>query len=777
LKSTVLVRRRATLGTAPVFFTAISTILGAVMFLRFGYAVGSVGFLGTVAIILIGHLVTIPTAMALAEIATNQKVEGGGEYFIISRSFGLVVGAAIGMGLFLSQAISVAFYVIAFAEAFDPLFALVNDSFGWSLTDKRLISIPALLILSAVILLKGSSVGLKGLYAVAGVLFVSLVMFFLGGTDYSSGFSYQSLIDTVDGADPFFLVFAICFPAFTGMTAGVGLSGDLKSPSRSIPVGTLSATIIGMVIYLAIAFKLAMSASPHDLVTDQLAMSRIALWGPIVPIGLACATISSALGSALVAPRTLQALGKDAIFPRDSINQWLARGKGSTLEPVNASVAVFVIAFLFVAVGDVNFVAQIISMFFMVTYGAICMISFLEHFAADPSYRPVFRSRWYLSLLGALMCIWLMFKMSAPYAILSITVMLLMYVGISYYKPERRGLAAIFQGAIFQLSRQLQVFLQKSSKIASDRWRPSVVCISKASFKRLAGFDLLRWISHRYGFGSYLHFLEGYLSRTTTEEARETLKRLVKLAGISDSNVYVDTLISPSYTTAICQAAQLPGISGKENNMILFEFSKREPKDLEDIIDNYQLLVASGFDVAILGSADREFGYRKEIHVWLTPADYDNASLMILLAYIILGHPDWSKGEIKLFASFPEQELDVQRDALLELVQSGRLPLSAQNIHLIGQTAGANRREIINTRSRDADLTIIGFVGEALRKKKAELFQGYDGIGNVLFVNTTQEIDLIDERDDKTELDETPAEDETTLATDPATTDPPTPAS
>ena len=87
-------------GTAPVFFTAISTILGAILFLRFGFAVGSVGFFGVLLIIVIGHLVTIPTALAISEIATNQKVEGGGEYFIISRSFGLNIGATIGIALF-----------------------------------------------------------------------------------------------------------------------------------------------------------------------------------------------------------------------------------------------------------------------------------------------------------------------------------------------------------------------------------------------------------------------------------------------------------------------------------------------------------------------------------------------------------------------------------------------------------------------------------------------------------------------------------------------------
>jgi solute carrier family 12 sodium/potassium/chloride transporter 2 len=150
-----LVSAKANFGTLPVFLTAISTILGAVMFLRFGFAVGSVGFMGTLAIIIIGHLVTIPTAMALAEIATNQKVEGGGEYFIISRSFGVNIGAAIGITLYLSQAISVAFYIIAFAESFEAIKPWVATEFGYELYDNRLFSIPALLLLIWLMVTKG----------------------------------------------------------------------------------------------------------------------------------------------------------------------------------------------------------------------------------------------------------------------------------------------------------------------------------------------------------------------------------------------------------------------------------------------------------------------------------------------------------------------------------------------------------------------------------------------------------------------------------------------
>ena len=145
-------------GTLPVFFTAISTILGAILFLRFGYAVGTIGFWGVIGIVILGHMVTIPTALAISELATNKRVEGGGEYFIISRSFGLNIGATIGIALYLSQAISVAFYVIAFTESFQFFFDYVLSNYGYDLP-RQAISIPAIIILGAVILYKGANLG------------------------------------------------------------------------------------------------------------------------------------------------------------------------------------------------------------------------------------------------------------------------------------------------------------------------------------------------------------------------------------------------------------------------------------------------------------------------------------------------------------------------------------------------------------------------------------------------------------------------------------------
>ena len=723
-------------GTAPVFFTAISTILGAILFLRFGFSVGMLGFIGTLGIILLGHLVTIPTALAISELATNQRVEGGGEYFIISRSFGLNIGATIGIALYLSQAISVAFYVIAFTEAFSPLLNKLDMDEAWA---RRIVSVPSMLFLAYIMLKRGANIGVKTLYIVVAILALSLILFFLGKTNYSD--VYPSNLFSFRMGDiqtSFFVVFALIFPAFTGMTAGVGLSGDLKNPSKSIPLGTTLATVLGMIIYGFIAYKLTVSASPDDLVNDQLIMSRIALFGPIViPLGLVASTISSAIGSIMVAPRTLQALASDHSLPVKGLNKLMARGRGKTNEPFNATFLTSLIAFVFVFIGGVNFVAQIISMFFMVTYGSICLISFLYHFGADPSYRPVFRSRWYFSLIGFLFCTWLMFKMQPYYAMLAFIVMTLLYLIVSFLHKDRGGMASIFQGAIFQLSRNIQVYMQKKKKDRSvERWRPSVVCVSKRTFDNDKALQLLGWISDKYGFGTYIHLIEDYFSTAANQQSIKILESLIELSG-EDNNAYMDTLISPSYTSAIAQTVQLPGISGMANNMILFEFDKKKYEDVQQIIENIALAKAAMLDVCILASTHHKIIFKRGIHVWIRSIDYENSNLMILLSYIILGHPDWRKGKIKIFEITHGEQVEEIREKLTGIIQSGRLPISPKNIEIIKMEENENHKKIICERSKEAGLTVIGFREEVLKHDK-NVFCGYDELGDILFVNASQ---------------------------------------
>jgi amino acid transporter len=724
-------------GTAPVFFTAISTILGAILFLRFGFAVGTLGFWGAILIILLGHMVTIPTALAISEIATNKRVEGGGEYFIISRSFGLNIGATIGIALFMSQAISVAFYVIAFTEAFEFVFNYVFESYD-ILLPRQAISVPSMLILAALILTKGANLGVKALYFVVAVLAASLVLFFLGTTEYHTENTFSFFETQFRNSSDFFIVFAIIFPAFTGMTAGVGLSGDLKKPSKSIPIGTISATIIGMILYFFIVYKFVVSASPEDMMNDQMIMAKIALYGAIaVPIGLAASTISSALGSVMVAPRTLQALAMDRAFPSKSINRWLSRGRDKDNEPINASLVTVLIALLFVALGNVNSVASIISMFFMVTYGSLCLISFLNHFGSSPSYRPSFKSRWYLSLIGFVVSLWVMFKINTPYALLAFAVMTMMYLYLNRIYKNRKGFASIFSNAIFQVNRNLQVYLQKKGgRRTFKEWRPSAICISKDSFKRDKAFKLLSWISYKYGFGTYLHRIEGYYSKETNRQSEQELARLIqKVKGIG-SHVYVDTIISPSYTSAIAQAIQIPGIAGMENNMVIFEYNKDVGDNVSFIIENFALVNAGNFDVIILASDHREIDYKGGIHLWIKSPDTENANLMILLSFIILGHPDWKIGDIKIFDICKPGEEAETKENLNKLVVEGRLPITSKNINVLVSEPDVSSKALINKHSADAGITMIGFREEKLKHEKEKVFEGYDELGTIMFVNS-----------------------------------------
>lgn len=725
-------------GTLAVFIASISTILGAILFLRFGYAVGNVGFLGAIGIIILGHAVTIPTALAVAEIATNRKVEGGGDYFVISRSFGINIGAAIGIALYLSQAISIAFYIIAFEEAFIPFGEYINTiydlKYGYLLESRKAIGMTSMFLLSILILYKGANIGVKALYVVAAIIFISLLLFFIGPSDIE--WSQVSFFNKIENSDNFFVVFTIIFPAFTGISAGLGLSGDLKDPRVSIPRGTLIATVLGAIIYVFIALKLTLSASLQDLAnTDVLVMSKIAIWGPIIPIGLACAAVSSALGSILVAPRTLQALGKDKVFPSKKFDTWIAKGKSKTNEPINGTLITCLIAFFFIYIGDINFVAKIISMFFMVTYGAICLISFLEHFSGDPSYRPTFKSRWYISLLGAILSIWLMFKMDTFYAIISISLMVSFYYYISKKSSDNREIASLFRDVLIQLARQLQIFLQRRGEnIEKDtHWRPFVVCISDASLKRKVAFDLTRWIAYKYGFGTYIHFIKGYLSKQTFKDSKDIQHILLEK---NKSNVYVDTLISPSYTSALAQVVQLSSISGKENNLILLEYCDTDKESIDDVISNINLLHTTGYDVAILKSSTIKIDIKEEIHIWISPSDYENSNMMILLAYIILGHPEWKKAKIKVFSIYPKEEFEEYKIRMFDFIESGRLPIAPQNMKMVPQDQELGTKAIINERSKNADLTIIGFIGEIAKKKKIDTFEGYNDLGNILFVNS-----------------------------------------
>lgn len=298
-------------------------------------------------------------------------------------------------------------------------------------------------------------------------------------------------------------------------------------------------------------------------------------------------------------------------------------------------------------------------------------------------------------------------------------------------------MASIFQGAIFQLSRNIHVYMQKKERDnANERWRPSLVCVSQRTFENDKALQLLGWISNKYGFGTYIHLLEDYFSTASRVKSESILNRLIEVAG-QDHKAYMDTLISPSYTSAIAQTVQLPGVSGMPNNMILFEFDKESGDGVVQILENIPLARAAKLDVSVLASTHKKIIFKQGIHVWIRSTDYENSNLMILLSYIMLGHPDWRKGKIKIFEITKSENIDDSREKLTKIIQSGRLPISPKNIEIIESNDTVNYKDLIAEKSKDAGLTVVGFREEQI-KHDGDIFSGYNELGDILFVNASQ---------------------------------------
>lgn len=289
-----------------------------------------------------------------------------------------------------------------------------------------------------------------------------------------------------------------------------------------------------------------------------------------------------------------------------------------------------------------------------------------------------------------------------------------------------------------QFARQIQIFIQKKGSDDENlHWRPFVISINEESFERKSAFDMCRWISYKYGFGTYIHYINGYLSKDTFKQSKDVLKQLLQDEKVSKSNVYVDSIISPSYTSALAQVIQLSSISGKENNLILLAFEESEKERFAEILSNFKLLQATGFDVAIYKTDEEKINKKEEIHVWISSRDYENSNMMILLSYIISSHPEWKNAKIKVFSIYPNQdEFENYKKRMFSFIESGRLPISPLNLKMIPQNEEEGIKSIINKHSEKADLTIVGFRREVVKKQKLAAFEGYEKLGNVLFVNS-----------------------------------------
>ena len=379
-----------------VFTPSILTILGVIMYMRLGWVIGNAGLWGTIIVILIAHVISVTTGLSISSIATDKKVGAGGVYYVLSRSLGLPIGGAIGLTLFVGTALSISLYLIGFAESFNAFLG-----FDTSINSLRLSGTLAVLALTSVALIS-TAVAIKAQYFILGAIALSLVSIVFGSTESTP----QSIpFFGGEGSVSLEVVFAIFFPAVTGFTAGIAMSGDLKDPKKSIPTGTIAAIVVGFVVYIALAVFIAYNIDGSALRGDYNILMKFAVFAPAVVAGVWGATLSSALGGILGGPRILQAMSVDKITP-----YIFSKGKGKDNEPWNALFLTVIIAECGVLIGELDIIARIVSMFYLAAYGFINLSFFLESWASS-DFSPSFKVKRWLGLVGFIATFAVMFKL------------------------------------------------------------------------------------------------------------------------------------------------------------------------------------------------------------------------------------------------------------------------------------------------------------------------------------------------------------------------------
>jgi hypothetical protein len=197
-------------------------------------------------------------------------------------------------------------------------------------------------------------------------------------------------------------------------------------------------------------------------------------------------------------------------------------------------------------------------------------------------------------------------------------------------------------------------------------------------------------------------------------------------------------MISPSYTSAIAQVIQTPSISGMENNLVIFEYDKRFPEELRDILSNVNLVHAGNFDVGILAISEHFFHPANGIHVWIREHDEINTNFMILLGYIIMSHPDWKKSHIKIFLASIRKDFAKVKEDLEKRIAAGRLPITLANIEFVMLDENQSFSSVVKEHSPQAGLTIIGFHEGHIKHDPVNFFTDFKSTGDILFVNASQ---------------------------------------
>lgn len=620
-----------------VFTPCTLTILGVIMFLRLGQVVGNAGLWHSLLILLLAASITTITTLSLSSIATNTKIRSGGVYFLISRSLGVEFGGAIGLTYFLAQAIAIAMHVIGFTEALVNIFPSLKSYYRETGTVVNFFVFICVYI--------GAGWTIKLQYFILGVLMISVGAFVIGALPlYDVNTLNENLDPSYSNNESFLTMFALFFPAATGIMAGANMSGDLKDPVKSIPKGTLGAILFTTCIYALFIFLFVISSKREELLTDNFVISKVSISEACIIAGIFAATISSALGALMGAPRILQALAKDRIFKFLSP---FSKTSGVDHEPRRAIILSFLIAQIGIFFGDLNAMAPIITMFFMITYGVLNFATFCESYSGNPSYRPKFKwCNWVVSLIGTILCFGTILLIEPLWAITAIIIMAVLYRHLSKQEIEATW-SNVNSGTSFERVRR-NLLLLENEKFHPKNWRPVILALGVSQDERLfLGFQG-RLLAGRHGILILGRVIIGN-SQEMLHKHREIARDIRKLISDKELEAFPSVIINPSLTEGISTLVQCSGLGALKPNLVLFGMNETA-KTRNEFIQNIRVVNILGKSIALLKSEKEKDDPlevpKGTIDVWWLGEK--NGNLMVLLAHLLRSNPAWKNKKIRL---------------------------------------------------------------------------------------------------------------------------------
>ncbi len=685
----------AKLGTfAGVFTPSILTILGIILFLRLGYIVGTAGVALTLVILVFANSISVLSSLSLAAISTNLQVKVGGIYYLISRTLGHAFGGAIGIVLFMAQAISIGFYCLGFAEI---LITLLPDTLTLGVQSLAAL---AILVLGFFAWL-GAEWANRVQYVVMSILALAIASFFWGAAQSWHIEIFTDNWVAVDDSMQFWVMFALFFPAVTGFTQGVNMSGDLKNPTYSLPVGTFSAVFLSIVVYLLAVFFYAGSIGKTDLIHIANPMTQVAALDYTIVAGVFAATLSSALASFLGAPRVLQSLASDRLW---HCLLPFAKGDGGTNNPRRGVLLSAVIALLTVLMGQLNVIAPVVSMFFLISYGLINFATYFEASSESPSFRPTFR--WFnknLSLLGGVLCLAAMLAINIFAGIVALAILIAIYYYLRNTGMRSRWADGWRSFHLFRVREHL-LAAYKSPEHPRD-WRPNILLfpIRYPGSKMLYQFAAL--LQLQSGFTSVVKIVQGSgaeLIRRRQQEEAALLKDLQQ----QELQAFPLVLAAPSISTGIHALIQAHGIGPLRANTVLLPWQIRgDSAYLRPSVQHLKVALKLQCNLLILIEPTEELDIsvvsdkNKRIDVWWSGGD--SSHLAVLLAYLMTRNDAWEDSELRLLC-LPRDGLAINTADLQQHLLDIRIPASFKLVDSIC-------RDTLIAESEDADMIFLPF--------------------------------------------------------------------